>query len=125
MIYIDDDATNRLVVREMLATAGLTMTEAADGSAGISSIRGGNFDLVLMDLRMPGLNGLTAIRQLCSDTPARRRHRIGVVTGELTDGVRDMCRAAGADDFLQKPVDMGRLMDIVASLVSRSEVHIH
>lgn len=125
VIYIDDDATNRLVVREMLATAGLAMTEAAEGLAGISSIRSGEYDLVLMDLRMPGLNGLTAIRRLRSDTPAPRGDYIVVMTGQLTEGVREMCRAAGADDFLQKPVDMGKLMDVIASLMSRSEVHIH
>lgn len=125
VIYIDDDATNRLVVREMLATAGIKLTEAEDGRTGLGSIREGSYDLVLMDLRMPGLNGLTAIRQLRSDGLSARRHHIVVLTGGLTAGVREMCRSAGADDFLEKPVEMGKLMDIVASLAGANDVLIH
>jgi len=122
IIYIDDDPTNRLIVREMLTMGGLNLSEAADGVIGLRMISEGDYGLVLMDLRMPGLNGLTAIRQLRADGRRRRRQHVVVLSGELTDGVTEMCRTAGADDFLPKPVSLGRLMDIVASAISQQEV---
>jgi len=100
----------------MMATAGLPITDAADARTGLQAIREGAFDLVLMDLRMPGMSGLTAIRQLRSDAAASHRHHIVVVTADISPGVRDLCQAAGADDFLEKPISMPKLLDLVASV---------
>ena len=116
VIYIDDDATNRAVLCDMMATAGLPITDAADARTGLQAIREGAFDLVLMDLRMPGMSGLTAIRQLRSDAASSHRHHIVVVTADISPGVRDLCQAAGADDFLAKPISMPKLLDLVASV---------
>jgi CheY-like chemotaxis protein len=120
VIYIDDDAANRVVLGDMVTAAGLTITAAADAASGLAAIRAGEFDLVLMDLRMPGVSGLTAIRQLRSDTAFSRRHHIVVVTADLTPGIRSLCEDAGADDFLEKPVSMARLIDVIASLMVRT-----
>ena len=119
VIYIDDDATNRAVLCDMMATAGLPITDASDARTGLQAIRDGAFDLVLMDLRMPGMSGLTAIRQLRSDAASSTRHHIVVVTADITPGVRDLCRAAGADDFLEKPVSMAKLFDMIATVRAR------
>lgn len=113
IIYIDDDATNRELLRDMLALEGIGMVEAADARTGIEIIGKETFDLIFMDLRMPDINGVTAIRQLraganqCTDTP------IVVVTADPSEGVRTMCRAAGANGFLDKPIDMAKLSEIV------------
>jgi len=118
VIYIDDDATNRAVLRDMIASAGLSITDAADAKTGLRAIKDGEFDLVLMDLRMPEMSGLTAIRQLRSDAAAApTQPHVVVVTADITPGVRDLCRSAGADDFLEKPVSMTRLFDMIAALM--------
>jgi len=119
VIYIDDDATNRAVLCDMIASAGLPITDAADAKTGLQAIKEGAFDLVLMDLRMPEMSGLTAIRQLRSDTASSTRHHIVVVTADITPGVRDLCRSAGADDFLEKPVSMAKLFDVIAAVMVR------
>lgn len=117
VIYIDDDATNRAVLCGMIAAAGLRITDAADARTGLQAIREGEFDIVLMDLRMPEMSGLTAIRQLRSDAASSARHHVVVVTADITPGVRDLCQSAGADDFLEKPVSMSKLFDMIAGVM--------
>lgn len=117
VIYIDDDATNRTVLCDMIASAGLPVTDAADAKSGLKAIKEGAFDLVLMDLRMPEMSGLTAIRQLRADSASAEQHHIVVVTADITPGVRDLCQTAGADDFLEKPVSMAKLFDMIASVM--------
>ena len=115
IIYIDDDATNRALLRDMLAVEGYAVADAADARTGLKMIEEGNFDLIFMDLRMPDMNGLTAIRQLRSGASRGAHIPIVVVTADPSDGVKQMCRTAGADDFLEKPISMDRLFDIVSS----------
>ena len=115
VIYIDDDATNRALLRDMMAIEGISMTEAADARTGLKMIGEGDFDLILMDLRMPDMNGLTAIRQLRAGGNLKGHVPIVVVTADISEGVKELCRGAGADDFLEKPVYMDKLFGIVAS----------
>lgn len=117
VIYIDDDATNRTVLCDMIATAGLSISGAADARTGLQAIKEGEFDLVLMDLRMPEMSGLTAIRQLRSDAALSAQHHVVVVTADITPGIRDLCQSAGADDFLEKPVSMAKLFDMIAAVM--------
>ena len=116
IIYIDDDATNRALLREMLALEGIAMVEAADAISGLKLIENGKFDLIFMDLRMPDMNGLTAIRQLRSGGPNSQDVPIIVVTADPSEGIKTLCRTAGATDFLDKPVSLEKLFEIVASV---------
>jgi len=116
IIYIDDDATNRALLRDMLAIEGIAMTEAGDARTGLKLIENGRFDLIFMDLRMPDMNGLTAIRQLRASGGRQRAIPIVVVTADPSDGVKSMCRAAGATDFLEKPVSMDKLFELVGAI---------
>ena len=61
VLYIDDDALNRAVIEDMLAIADVQMVGAEGGQIGIDLLKHETFDIVLMDLRMPGMNGLEAI----------------------------------------------------------------
>jgi CheY-like chemotaxis protein len=64
ILFVEDDAMNRRVVRDMLTVAGANMDEAPDAETGLRMIDERDYDIVLMDLRMPGMDGLTAIRHL-------------------------------------------------------------
>jgi CheY-like chemotaxis protein len=121
VIYIDDDATNRALLKEMLSLEGIDMHEAADGLTGLKMIGDGDYDLIFMDLRMPNLNGLTAIRQLRSAPQGTKRVPIIVVTADPSEGVKQLCRGAGADDFLDKPVSLDRLLGLVAKFSSPTQ----
>ena len=125
ILYIDDDATNRAVLRAMLSQAGVVMSEAADARSGLQMIAESDYKVILMDLRMPQVSGLTAIRQLRSRTDGKNATPVIVVTADLTAGVKDLCRGAGADDFVSKPIDRDRLFAAIGSvLAAAGTVHI-
>jgi len=113
IIYIDDDATNRALLRDMLAAEEIPLAEAGDARTGLKMVEEGDYDLVFMDLRMPDMNGLTAIRQLRAGGPKQQTVPIVVVTADPSEGVKSMCRAAGATGFLDKPISMEKLFEIV------------
>ena len=121
VIYIEDDPTNRTVMQEMLGVGGISVADAADARTGLAMIAREPFDLVIMDLRMPEISGLTAIRQLRSREPAGRRVPILVLTAELTAGVRELCRTAGADEFMEKPVSMAGRFARIGSILSTQD----
>ena len=120
IIYIDDDATNRALLRDMLAVEGIEMTEAGDARTGLKLIDKGRFDLIFMDLRMPDMNGLTAIRQLRASGSSQQATPIVVVTADPSEGVKSMCRSAGATDLLEKPVSMDKLFALIGSIRKQS-----
>jgi DNA-binding response OmpR family regulator len=117
-LIVDDEPNVRLVFRTALESAGYAVAEAADGPAALELIRKRPFDAVLLDLRMPGLDGLTALRTL-------REEGVGVpvvvVTahGNTSDVVAAM--RLGAADFVPKPVSPETLRRAVReAIVSRN-----
>jgi CheY-like chemotaxis protein len=119
VLFVDDDAMNRRVVRDMMRVAGAAFEEAADGQAGLDMIEQESFDIILMDLRMPGMDGLTAIGHIRSRTDAKARLPIIVVTADTSADIRERCLAAGADDLLMKPVAMKPLFRMMGALMAR------
>ena len=120
ILYIEDDASSRMVLHHMLTTVGVSMTSAADGKAGLDQAAKGNFDMILMDLRMPDMSGLTALRHIRARQADGQRTPIVFVSAEMSDGAQAMCRAAGADGFVDKPVNMDRLFAVLAEVISES-----
>jgi len=113
ILYIDDDATNRALLRDMLASEDIPLAEAGDARTGLKMAEAGDYDLIFMDLRMPDINGLTAIRQLRAGGAKQQTVPIVVVTADPSEGVKSMCRTAGATDFLDKPISMQKLFEMV------------
>src|SRR5690349_10903209 len=106
VLFVEDSEINRRVIKEMLRAGGVEMAEAEDGQAGLEMIEAFDYDLVLMDLRMPRMDGMTAIRHIRARGDDKAAVPIIVVTAD--DGVTldADCRAAGADLVLYKPVSM-------------------
>ena len=111
---------NRRVVKDMLDVAGATMTEAPDGPTGLRLIDGHQFDLALVDLRMPGMDGITAIRHIRARPDAKARLPVIVVTADTAPDLRERCLEAGADAVLFKPVAMDALFDTIGRLLARN-----
>ncbi len=118
VLFIEDDPMNRRVVKDMLSVAGVEMAEAPEAETGLAMLDSQSFDLVLMDLRMPGMDGLTAVRRIRSRNDAVASIPIIVVTADTAMDLQDRCRAAGADDLLRKPVAMTLLFDAIARAIS-------
>ena len=119
VLFVEDDPMNRRVVRDMLTVAGVQMEEAEDGERGLARIDAENFDLVLMDLRMPGMDGLTAIRAVRARQDVKRSIPIVVVTADTAIDLGSQCAQSGADELLRKPVAMDALFEVVGRLLAR------
>lgn len=119
VLFIEDDRMNRRVVGDMLGVAGATMTEAESAEAGLAMIDARDFAMALIDLRMPGMDGITAIRAIRARDDAKARLPIIVVTADAAPDLRERCIAAGADDVIFKPVAMDALFDAMGRILAR------
>jgi CheY-like chemotaxis protein len=118
ILFVEDDAMNRRVVKDMLSVVGATMDEAIDAEAGLQMIDKGDYNVVLMDLRMPGMDGLTAIEKIRVRTDAKAKIPVVVVTADTAVNLKERCLAAGADDVILKPVAMGLLLKTISRMLS-------
>ncbi|MDD3353442.1 response regulator [Zoogloea sp.] len=104
LLLVDDDIINREVALELLQAAGLQADTAVDGQEALDRITEGGYDLVLMDMQMPRLDGIGATRRIRA-LPDRKALRIIAMTANAFAEDRARCLAAGMDDFLTKPVE--------------------
>jgi CheY-like chemotaxis protein len=110
VLVVDDEADVREVLAEVLCEAGLEACTAADGAAALELARRIDFDVVTMDLRMPGMSGLetlAALRRIDANV------RIVVVSGWLAKSDLRQCEALGAFDVVAKPFDLDQLVEVV------------
>lgn len=121
VLFIEDDPMNRRVVADMLDVAGATMTEAESAEIGLKLIAETDFDMALVDLRMPGMDGITAIREIRARPDAKARLPIIVVTADTALDLRERCLAAGADEVLFKPVAMDALFEAMGRILAGGE----
>jgi len=112
ILVAEDNEVNMEVVTELLAAAGLHVTRAADGLEALALAQAGHYDLVLMDMQMPRLDGLQTTRALRA-LPGWAETPILALTANAFDEDRRACLAAGMNDFISKPVDMGLLHSTV------------
>lgn len=119
VLYVEDNEINRRVLKEMLRAGGIEMSEAEDGIVGLQMIDAGDYDLILMDLRMPGMDGITAIRHLRARPDEKAAWPVIVVTADEGLTIDADCMAAGADFVLRKPVSMATLFDAIGSVVAQ------
>lgn len=120
-LFIEDDRMNRRVVRDMLDVAGVAMVEAESAEVGLELIERDDFDVILVDLRMPGMDGVTAIRHIRARGDAKARLPIIVVTADTAIDLRQRCLEAGADDVIFKPVAMDALFDAMGRLLAEDD----
>jgi len=108
VLVVDDGVDGRHLLRSMLVPAGFEVQEASDGVEGLDVIATWQPELVLMDWRMPVLDGLEATRRLRADR-SLPQPRVVLLTASAFGGERQQAQAAGADDFLHKPVEQDKL----------------
>ncbi|HSX54126.1 MAG TPA: response regulator [Sphingomonas sp.] len=118
ILFIEDDPMNRRVVRDMLDVAGASMAEAEHAEEGLRKIGAEDFDVVLVDLRMPGMDGIEAIERIRARGDAKAELPIIVVTADTAVDLRERCMTAGADEVLFKPVAMDALFDTIGRVLA-------
>jgi CheY-like chemotaxis protein len=118
ILFIEDDPMNRRVVKDMLDVAGATMAEASWAEEGLAMLDADSFDVILVDLRMPGMDGFETIERIRARTDEKAELPIIVVTADTAVDLRERCMAVGADDVLFKPVAMDALFDSIGRVLA-------
>lgn len=119
VLFVEDDALNRRVVKDMLSVVGANMAEACDAETGLRMIDEDDYNVVLMDLRMPGMDGEAAIRLIRGRKDAKAGLPVIVVTADMAAGLHERCLGSGADEVLRKPIAMGPLLNAMGRLMAQ------
>ena len=114
VLLVEDDAVNQLVVENMLAKLGCAVEVVANGAAACVAVENGRYDLILMDLHMPAMDGYDATRRIREDETLRGLYTpIVALTADALAGDRQRCIDAGMDDFVTKPISTALLAAVV------------
>lgn len=119
VLLAEDNVVNQKVALLMLAKLGFRADVAADGHEVLEAVQRQHYDVVLMDVQMPELDGMEAARRICAKWPNREdRPWIIALTANAMQGDRELCLAAGMDDYISKPIKT----DELAAAMERARV---
>jgi two-component system chemotaxis response regulator CheY len=118
ILTVDDSVSIRQAIRIALTQAGYAVSEAGNGAEGLAKAEAGAFDMIITDLNMPVMDGLTMIREL-----RKRGKAVGVpivfLSTESDDGAKQEAKAAGATGWMTKPFEAEQLVRIARKVLSR------
>jgi two-component system KDP operon response regulator KdpE len=119
VLVVDDEISLRRVIRASLAAKGFVVEEAGNGSDAVRIMQQRPFDLVLLDVNMPGISGVEACRRIRDLSP-----HTGIVMVTVRDSEEDKVRAleAGADDYVTKPFRFGELLARLGAVLRRTHI---
>jgi GAF domain-containing protein/CheY-like chemotaxis protein len=121
ILLAEDNAVNQKLAVRQLQQMGYRADLAANGIEAIESVERQIYDVVLMDVQMPEMDGLEATRRIIRKLPVANRPRIVAMTANAMQGDREMCLAAGMDDYLTKPIKLDQLAEALARVPARKE----
>jgi len=116
ILIIEDNEKNMKLARDVLQSRGYRTLEAVTGEDGVRLAKESKPDLVLMDIQLPGINGIEALRQVRAD-PDCARIPIVAFTASVTPADRSQISAAGFDGFLSKPINLKEFLETVKRLL--------
>jgi CheY-like chemotaxis protein len=119
ILYVEDNFHNRRIVRKILASRNYTVLEAEDGISGLKKVQASKPPLILLDISLPGMDGLEVLAKIREDKELQRTPVIAL-TASAMRGDRERFLAAGCDDYLSKPVRARDLLNTVAKHYPRN-----
>ncbi len=120
ILLAEDNAVNQKLALRLLQQMGYQADLAVNGLQAVESVQRQTYDVVLMDVQMPELDGLDATRRICSLYEPGSRPRIVAMTANAMQGDQDLCFAAGMDDYLTKPIRVERLVEALRNVPARA-----
>jgi two-component system sensor histidine kinase RpfC len=118
ILVAEDSEMNRQVFKGLLECWGFDVNFAHSGAEALQRLREDIFDLLIVDIQMPGMSGLELISRYRRLVPEESRIPVVVVTGDVTEEVEDECAGLGVDRFLSKPVEAQRLRTVLSELLT-------
>jgi len=120
VLVAEDNVVNQRVVLKMLEKLGVHADLVTDGSQAITAVKKVRYDLVLMDVQMPEVDGLTATQEIRTALPTDLQPAIFGLTAHAGTEYRDICLGAGMNGCLTKPLDLEKLRSLVAEVSTRA-----
>lgn len=116
ILVVDDQPINRQVASKMLGRLGHHAELACDGHEALAAVTSKAYDVIFMDLHMPGMNGLETTVRIRERLANERLPYVVALTAAVFEEDREACRAAGMHDFITKPIELGRIEEVLACL---------
>jgi GAF domain-containing protein/DNA-binding response OmpR family regulator len=121
ILLAEDNVVNQKLALRILTQMGYRADLASNGVEAVESLVRQTYDVVLMDVQMPEMDGLEASRRINAQWPATKRPRIVAMTANAMQGDREMCLAAGMDDYITKPIRVDQLVEALMRVPARQE----
>ncbi|MEK6699359.1 MAG: response regulator [Nitrospirota bacterium] len=121
ILVVEDNEQNRILMRQILKHHGYEVLEAADGAAGLAMAGEHMPDLILLDLQMPVMGGFAVIREL-RKTPELSKLKVIAVTSFAMKGDREKALEAGFDEYVTKPIDTRKFIEIVKNILPKENM---
>ncbi|MCL4714247.1 MAG: response regulator [Hyphomonadaceae bacterium] len=119
VLLAEDNPINALLARTLLTRAGCIVTDVRDGEEAVAAAAEAAFDLILLDIRMPHLDGLAAAQRIRTGGGPSAEAPILALTADAGEAERARALQAGMDDFITKPIDAARLLTVAARFTER------
>ncbi|MCA0873911.1 GAF domain-containing protein [Seohaeicola saemankumensis] len=119
ILLAEDNVVNQKLATRLLEQMGYRADVASNGVEALESVARQTYDVVLMDVQMPEMDGLEASRRINANYPDGTRPRIVAMTANAMQGDREMCLEAGMDDYIAKPIRFDRLVDALMNVEKR------
>ena len=123
ILLAEDNVVNQKLALRLLQQLGYRADLAANGVEAIESVERQTYDVVLMDVQMPEMDGLEASRQITTRWQQAARPRIVAMTANAMQGDREMCLAAGMDDYVTKPIRVDQLVEALNQVTAREDTN--
>ncbi len=121
ILLAEDNVVNQKLALRLLQQMGYRADLASNGIEAIESVQRQTYDVVLMDVQMPEMDGMDASRRICAQWAPNERPRIVAMTANAMQGDRDMCLAAGMDDYVTKPIRVEQLVEALNQVPARKD----
>lgn len=109
----EDNVINQIVLRKILEKRGFAVDVAEDGLQVVEMVSQRSYDLIFMDVQMPGMNGLEATLRIRQTQPADSQPVIIAVTANALKGDRELCIEAGMDEYISKPLRSETIVNVI------------
>lgn len=121
ILVVEDEAANKMVAEKMLGLLGFSPDFASHGDEAVSAAKASRYDVILMDLQMPILDGFAATRAIREwekeQAASHKPIKIVAFTGNVTEEVRRRCAEIGMDEFIGKPTSLEKLREVLQQMV--------
>ncbi|GIO66004.1 PAS domain S-box protein [Paenibacillus cookii] len=122
ILIAEDNEINQIVLRKILEKQGHAVTVVTNGHDVLRAVEQASYDIVFMDVQMPGLNGLEATRKLRATVPKDQCPMIVAVTANALKDDREICLAAGMDDYISKPIKSKPVLAVLEHVLRERKV---